>query len=246
MLMLIPLSLAVYFACLVEASLGFGSTILTLALASYWFEVQDLIAILIPINLFLSAYLTFKYYKQIEYKILLIWVLPWAGLGFVLSLRFLSELGAQSLKGLFGVLIFCLGLWQLFRLFQSKISIKPRPFLIRALTLIGAGITQGLFASGGPLMVTELAASIPNKGRLRSSLSCTWLVMNLVLFVHFTALQKLTPMTTTYSAWLIPATLLGMLTGTYLHSRIPERQFRMAVYALLAVSGVFLGYSEFL
>lgn len=244
MALIFPLSLIVCFACLVEASLGFGSTILTLAFAVYWFEVSDLIAIIIPINLLISSYLTFKYFKQIDFKTLVRWVLPWAGGGFAGTLIFLNHLSPQKLRLLLGILITTLGLWQLARLLQKTVRHKSRPAWLRAITLAGAGITQGLFASGGPLMIADLAAHIPNKSALRSTLSCTWLVMNFVLFVTYSSQNRLTSWTLWYSGWLIPATFLGVVIGTQLHHKLPEALFRKSVYALLTLSGLYMIYNS--
>ncbi|QKK04082.1 MAG: sulfite exporter TauE/SafE family protein [Pseudomonadota bacterium] len=111
-------------------------------------------------------------------------------------------------------------------------------WLSRALTF-AAGITHGLFASGGPLLVYALAGTRLDKGGLRATLVTVWFSLNAGLTVAFLVDGTLVPALPKVAAYL-PVLGTGYLLGEFLHHRLDERRFRQLVYVMLIATGAAL------
>jgi uncharacterized membrane protein YfcA len=97
---------------------------------------------------------------------------------------------------------------------------------------------QGLFASGGPLLVYAVGRLGLRKADFRSSLSALWLMTNSVLTLSYIVTGRLTLTTLKLEAWLVLPIILGIVMGERLHDRINEHRFRVVVYLILLVAGV--------
>ena len=102
-----------------------------------------------------------------------------------------------------------------------------------------AGITHGLFASGGPLLVYALAGLAMEKSAFRATLTAVWLVLNTLLLLAFAVDGSLLP-SLGKVAWLMPVLIAGLVLGEYLHHRVQEDRFRQLVYAMLLITGTLL------
>ena len=110
--------------------------------------------------------------------------------------------------------------------------------LSRVLTF-GAGMTPGLFASGGPLRVYALGGIQLDKSRMRATLLVVWFTLNSCLSVLFLFDGSLIPSLPRLVVYL-PLLVVGVLLGEFLHHRLNEQRFRQLVYGLLAVTGALL------
>mgnify|MGYP000703379850 CR=1 FL=1 len=95
------------------------------------------------------------------------------------------------------------------------------PFAVRPawLTrgLIGlAGMTHGLFASGGPLLVYAVSGLQMDKARFRATLAGVWLTLNGVLTIAFLMDGRLQPALPFVAAY-IPILVAGVYVGEKLH-----------------------------
>ena len=102
-----------------------------------------------------------------------------------------------------------------------------------------AGVTHGLFASGGPLLVYSLSGVALDKARFRATLICVWLTLNSLLTLIFAIDGSLLPALPRIAAFL-PVAISGVSLGEWLHHRISEQRFRVAVFLLLLVTGIAL------
>ena len=95
-----------------------------------------------------------------------------------------SHLDAALLKQLFGGLILWFSSRELWFLKTKKIS-KIKPAWVTKVITFFAGITHGLFASGGPLLVYALAGTTLDKTSFRATLVFVWFMLNLMLTITF-------------------------------------------------------------
>jgi hypothetical protein len=117
--------------------------------------------------------------------------------------------------------------------------ITATPGLANARHYHRRGLSHGLFASGGPLLVYGLAGTQLDKARLRATLVTVWFTLNSLLTLAFLLDDRLLPalpQTLTYA----PLLLLGVWLGERLHRRFDEHHFRLAIYILLLVTGILL------
>ena len=232
----------VFVAFLAEAVVGFGSTVLTVTLGAHLYPLGVLLPAFVPVNLALSAYLVARHHRAIDRRVLFGRVLPLVGLGMPIGLA-LSDLEDQSLlQAVFGALVVALACLELWRLRHPSVATEARPLptAVGAGVLVSGGVIHGIYGSGGPLIVYYAGRALTDKSRFRATLSALWLVLNSVLVCTYAFRGQLTQETLTLSALLVPALLFGVIVGERVHGRVPERPFRLSVFALLFFAGAVL------
>ena len=253
---LFPLMGIVFLSNLTEACAGFGSTILAIIFGARYFSIEDLIPILVPLNLLLSLTIVLRYPRDVDRKALVSRILPLTGIGMPIGIAIFQYAPSRALKIAFGVIVVLLGLFELATeaLAKTKASRAGTPAGKTAaqnrglpawqgvLFLLGGGVMQGLYASGGPFVVYYASREIRDKRKFRTTLALLWLILNIVLVASLILTGKLTRFTLLYSLYLLPALLLGMGAGMKVHDRVSETVFRRLVYALLVVAGASLAY----
>ena len=238
----VALSAIIFFAYSIGATVGFGSSIISLTLAVHLYRIDYLIPVVVPLNLLICAYLAIRHHSGIDHRILLKKVLPLTCLGMPVGLYVFNTIGTDSLKFAFGLFVLCLSALELVHTIRSTGNEAPRP-LNRpwsALLLFIGGIIQGIWVSGGPVVAYWAGRDIPDKKRFRSTLAALWLVLNAILFVSHWLTGSITADTGRTSLLLLPVTLCALVAGEWVHTRLPERAFRIFVYALLVFAGISL------
>ena len=234
------LAVVVFLAFLVEASLGFGSSVVTVALGSLWMPLDELLPAFLPVNLALSGYLVARYRAHVDGRYLLRRVLPAMGLGLPAGYLVFSRFAGQGLKAGLGAFIVVLSLSELWRLARPAGGQRPLSRLVERVALFAGGMAHGAFASGGPLAVWVSGRVLEEKAGFRATLSCMWLSLNLVLVAGYLFDDLLTGATLRTSALLVPSLAVGIVAGEWAHHRIPLRTFRVGVFVLLLGVGALL------
>ena len=236
---LVFLGLLVLAANVVEATTGFGATILAVTIGSHHFSIDELVVTLVPLNILLSIWIVTRHRRQVDLRRLFTRLVPATLVGVALGVTVFLTAPPEALKRGYGVFVFLFASFELVRILRSRGDAQPRPLSKPAafIWLLGGGLAQGIFASGGPLVVYYASREIPDKGPFRATLSGLWLVLNIVLLASHAAAGRTTVTTLTHSALLIPSLAVGILLGELLHHRIPNRAFRIMVFALLILAG---------
>lgn len=234
------LGVFILFAYAVEAMIGFGSIVISLSLGALLLPIPDLLPVLVPLNIVMTGYLAFKYRRHIDRPTLLRVVLPLMALGTLAGYGLRPWLDETLLKHLFGLLIVWFAIRALRQSFRAyRVPTRAR-WWTRVWTLM-AGITHGLFAAGGPLLVYALAGVNLDKARFRATLVVVWFCLNSALTFAFALDGSLVP-ALAHLALYLPLLALGVFAGERLHHRIDERRFKRAVYTVLLVAGTALAW----
>jgi hypothetical protein len=232
------LAAVVLAAFTVETALGFGATVITVALAGLVAPIESVLPAFVPANVALSAYITVRYRGDVDRSMLLGRVLPLMGLGLPIGLLVFRSLGSARLQLGFGLFVALLSAFELVALRRPE---RPPPGRAAGgLLLVAAGIIHGVFATGGPLAVYVLGRELRDKARFRATLSALWLALNLALCVSYAAAGRLHAKTLGTSAALLVPLLAGIGLGEIVHRKVPEKAFRVLLFALLWVAGVLL------
>jgi len=237
---LLLLGLVVLLSHAVEAITGFGCTLIAVALGALFLPIQALVPVLIPVNMALSAYLVARYLRDVDGALLLRRILPLAGLGLVLGYALFSLAASLRLDALFGAFVLLFSAIELWRLRRTRAAERPLGPLTGALWLLGGGVMHGLYLSGGPMIVYFASRCLHDKRRFRATLSALWLLLNAVLLVLHLWRGTANAGSLLVGLALLPPLVLGIVAGEALHARISERQFKVAVYGLLAAAGAAL------
>ena len=231
------IGLFVLIAYTIEAITGFGSLVISLALGALLLPVPELLPVLVPLNVLMSGFLTWRNRQHIDRALLLKVILPLMLGGTLLGYLLQNGLADNLLKLLLGLLIVWFACRESWRLWRGT-SVQPHPHWLNRVLTLGAGISHGLFASGGPLLVYAMAGTTLDKQRLRASMLCVWFTLNSSLTLLLWSQGRLAQ--GQQLLWFIPLLVIGVLVGEYLHHRVNEQRFRQMVYGLLAVTGVLL------
>lgn len=228
----------ILFSFVTQTTIGFGGVVIALTLGAHLYTIQELLIWLPPLSIALSSYLLLRYHGDIDWSLLLKRIAPFLVLGMVVGQLLFYSLGSGDLKVIFGVAVTFLGareLWVLFR--RGHDAPKNRKLWLWSGL---AGITQGLFASAGPVLVYGLAAQGISKGVFRSTLAACWIAFNLPLMLSYYLAGNLT--TNSISEILVCLLVLvpAVMIGEWLHHNVNERKFAIAVYATLVFSGLAL------
>ncbi len=241
-LVIVLIAVAAAFAC--ETVVGFGATLFALAIAGFVLPVPELLSLVVPVNVLLSAYLAVRHARFVRWGYFLRAVVPPMLAGVPIGFSIYALRGSTGLQVAFGVFVTalaCFELWGLRRLGGScgDLSVERSfPVALRSAVLFVAGVVHGLFASGGPLVVYAAARDRLGKAEFRATLSALWLGVNLVMVVAYWLSGKLRQDAPEFWVASIPALVSGILVGERIHRHVDPRRFERAVFGLLALAGV--------
>jgi len=234
----VALGASILLAYTLEAVTGFGSIVIALSLGALVLPIDQVLPVLVPLNICMTGYLVRRHWKMVDRSLLLGTILPAMVCGTALGYLLLPYLDTQALKAAFGALVLWFAARELWRM-RHATTPPRRPRWLTRLLAFGAGISHGLFASGGPLLVYGLAGTRLDKTRLRATLMTVWLTLNGLLTLAFLVDGRLQPALPQVAAY-APLLLVGVWLGERLHRRFDERHFRIAIYLLLLITGLLL------
>ncbi len=242
------ISLAFLISNFVGAITGFGSVVIGLSIAAHFIPLNELVPIVVPIDLISSCYILFKYFNRIDWKTFLKNIIPLVSIGFIVGLNIAPLIEGPILKKAFGGFILFFAIWQLtlqlIATIQGKSKQHKKPNIYQALFfLISGGILQGVYASGGPMIVSYVSKKINDKYAFRSTLMLLWLILNTALIFNFLNTGRIHSKTLMMSGALIPTVILGIFIGDRVHKHVSESHFRIFVFAMLTISGLSLLWS---
>lgn len=233
------LSVVVLFAGFVGGATGFATSILIITFAVHLYPVTFLVPLAVLLNLAMSLFLAIRYRSEIDRRLLFGTMLPLTALGLPVGLVLFNLVRSDALEVALGVFVICLALFELvLALFAGRLPARAGPRKRSALWFLAGGVMEGMYASGGPLVVYCAGGRIPEKGAFRSTLSALWVLLAVVLVISHTATGKLTAASAWYFVTLLPVLAAGVALGGRLHDVLPERSFRIFVYATLLATGV--------
>jgi uncharacterized membrane protein YfcA len=226
----------VLFAFTVQAVSGFGSTVIALSLGAIWYGLDQLLPFLIFSNILFTSVLAYKNRHHINKDLAFRVVLPGMLLGTVIGYFIKPYLNEIILEQMLGVLIIFISILELWRLLHRNESIPHSKVKSRLLTLF-AGLSHGVFASGGPLLVYSIAGFKVDKHQFRATVLVCLFVLNCLLAFAFLIDGRLQPVLPFVLA-AIPIIFIAMKVGNILHDYVNEEHFKKGVFIFLLLSGI--------
>lgn len=241
----------------VESAIGFGATVIMVALAANFIAIDALLPAFVPVNMILSAYIVARDFKVIDARALLLRVLPPMLVGLPIGMLALAKVDERILKIAFAVFVILLSAVEVARLLRAERAVhaasaapaagaaSPRGrraglALDLGLLVIG-GAVHGAFGTGGPMAVYVAAKRLGDDRRVfRATLAALWLMLNVALVATFAVRGALGRASLETSALLLPGLAVGTLIGSWAHPRIPQRAFRFGVFVMLAAAATVL------
>jgi uncharacterized protein len=222
----------------VETVLGFGCTVVTLALGVHLLPLETLVPILVMLGLLQSIWLVARWHRYIEWRVLLISMLPLAGIGMVMGILGREVADEDTLKMVLGSFIVAVSIVELLILFLRKAQSRPLRWYYQVPLLISGGVFHGLFAAGGPPIVYYASRQFNRQEAFRATLSMLWLALNVGLMIGFVNSGKMDLTKAAMTAMVLPGLVAGIVIGSLIH--VKEFWFKALTYGLLFFSGLFL------
>ncbi len=232
------LALIVLLAYITQAMTGFGSLIIVVTLGSHLYPIKFLLPVIVPLDILVNTYIVAKYAADVDRPLLFYRIVPLVGVGLLTGIAIFQFVQGALLKRSFGVLVTLLCLREIYSLLGTTAPQRALTRIKYAASVFSAGIVQGLFASGGPLLVYAVGRLGLPKARFRSTLAALWLMTNSVLTLSYIVTGRLTLATLKLEAWLVLPIILGIVMGERVHDRVNEHLFRVVVYLILLVAGI--------
>lgn len=234
-------ALIVVAAYAVQTATGFGSTLICVTFGAQLIGLQEVIHLVVPISFLQTGYIVIRHRDGIHAGLLLKRVLPLMAVGMGFAFFLLTRVGGPWLGLGFGAMVLALSARDLHRLRSNgPVLDKPISRTASVAALFSAGVVHGIYASGGPLLVYAIGREGLGKKVFRSTLSAVWIVLNTILVSRF-ILGGVYDRAVLFDVLLLaPAVPLGVLAGEWIHHKVDERTFKMAVLLLLIAAAISL------
>lgn len=219
---------------IIQPLTGFGSAVILMVAAQYFFDITIAPGVVAAICMFQSGIMAWNRRKSIDLK----QILPPIALYTVCSLAVINLLGSMDLHVLtaaFGGFLMLLALYFLF--IAKRVSLKPG--LAAGMLCSGfSGCCAGAFTVGGPMMALYFVAIARDKDTYVANMQFLFAATNLTNLA-MRAVRGL------YGAQYLPVTavgvifvLVGMVIGSALSKRMSGDVARQVVYIGVGVSGL--------
>jgi uncharacterized membrane protein YfcA len=232
------LALIVGSAFSVEATTGFGATVIAVTLGVHLFPLETLLPVIVPVGLTLTATIAWRQRAHVDRALLLRGILPFMAAGAVFGLAIFERASNDSLRRVFGVFVVLVAASELLRLLRAVGPARPLPPLVARAAIFAAGVIHGLFSSGGPLLVYAIGRTPIEKRVFRATLSNVWLVLGSMLTATYAWNGHVTRDSLLASAALLPVLGVSFVVGDWAHHRLDEFRFRLLVNVLLLGAGL--------
>lgn len=226
----------------IEATSGFGATILIVTFGVHLFPITTLLPVIVPLGLVLSVSLAWRNRAHVDRGLVVRRILPLMGLGLAIGLAIFERASNDGLRRAFGFFVVGVALAELWRMRpaaagETRVA-RPLPPLATRATLVAAGVIHGLFSSGGPLLVYALGRLPIEKRAFRATLSTVWVVLASTLTIAYAWQGRVGRESLLATATLLPVLATAFVVGDWAHHRLDESTFRILIYALLIVAGL--------
>ncbi len=227
------LALIILFSYTIQAMTGFGSIILAVTFGSLFYPIKTILPVLVLLDLLLNIYIVAKHGEFVDFDLLFRRILPLMIAGAVVGFEIFKSYAGDS-RVLLGILVVGLATFELVNFRKgvpaAKRQAPPLLFL--------AGVVEGMYASGGPLVVYVLNKLNKSKSTFRSTLSLLWIIMDILLLGGYVFIHILDVSVAFKTAILLPVVALSLFFGEQLHRRVDEVKFKLIVLYILLVGGI--------
>lgn len=121
--------------------------------------------------------------------------------------------------------------------FASKNHSTP---ILQNLSLIIAGIIQGLFVSGGSFLAVYSVAKLPDKREFCATVNAVWAIVNTVMITTYIIGGTLTTQMLKMAGIAVIPILVAIWLGGLLTKKVKQELFLKLVYIFLILSGIVL------
>ena len=225
--------LTIFFSSIIQGLTGFGFALVSAPIMMFLLSPEAVVPIVVTHGLVINLIILFEARKWVNLK--RIWPLMLAGTaGVPIGTYLLIALDASILKIFIGAVIipFAIALLAGFK----------KPIKSEKLAFAPVGITSGLLASSTSLSGPPVILFFVNQGLekriFRANLVAYFTVLSLAAILAFVIGGVITTTVINYTLWLLPAAILGAMTGIKLTPKVSEKLFRNIALVIVIIAGL--------
>jgi uncharacterized membrane protein YfcA len=218
---------------------GFGSALVLMPLLMLFLDVRTAVVAAALTQVPVGFTLAFRSQSDFDRSYVKLLLLPGI-LGILVGSFALAKVEAELLKRVFGAMTVIFALRIVLALRRNVTAYRKWPASVGFVAGALGGVLGGIFGTGGPPVIVYLEHQILNKDVLRATFLTYFLVTDSLRLASYGLSGLITRRAVMIGLAMIPAALIGAYLGTRLSARVDERTFRIAVGALLFVTGVLL------
>ena len=231
--MIIAGLLVMFFAGVIQGLTGFGFALVSVPIMTLFLSPKKAIPIILIHALLIVIIILYETRKWIDLK--RIWPLMIAGIvGLPFGTYLLVILEVGTLKVLIGsvIVLFALAFLKGFKkqIKAEKLAFAPAGFI--------SGLLAGSTMMGGPPVILFFTNQGLNKNVFRANLVCYFTILSLAAIPAYIAGGLITKEVIKYAVLLLPAVILGGITGIRLARIVQEQLFKKIVLIILIVAGL--------
>jgi uncharacterized membrane protein YfcA len=231
---LILLTLVCIFTYTFEIVFGLAGTILLLTLLTWLYDAKSLVVYSTLPQILVGSIGLARSPRTVQWPALAA-MLGFAALGGAAGLYFFYRAPAGLFQLMLAAVISLFGLW----LVLAPGRLRLTPASARVLDTL-AGVSQALFGISGPVAMTRLLATYPDKTVVRNYALAFFLALNLFRVAGYLLNGSFTQDIAQMMLVSGPFIAVALWFSNHLHFRVNERRFRQVVAWVILAGGVSL------
>ena len=221
------------FAAVIQATTGFGFSIIIMALYPMIFSVLDSVWLSLFGSGIILGYMTYKYFKHINFKIILL-PLALSFIGNLTGLTLLVNTENDQARRWLGVLMILLSIYLFF--IEGKIKI-PNDWWFGGLVGTLSGVMGGFLNIPGPPIVVYMSVAAQEKEEYISTLQFFFFTNYLLKITYLLAFTEVQRVDVQLGVTVFFASIFGILLGTRLFNRLESLRIKEFTYGVMFLSG---------
>jgi len=223
----------------VETLLGFGASIIAIALGIYIFPLPVILPVLAILFLLQNIWMISRWFKYIQWRVLLVWILPASIIGMGVGIYYRTLVGSYSqLLIILGLFIMAVSVMEIVLIYKTRAAGGILPWYLSWPILFFGGIFHGLYAQGQPMAVYYLSREFKEPAQFRATVSMLYLILNVMLIANLYTIGLINLDTLATTGIVLPGLIVGIILGSRMKFR--TLPYKVLVYALLFVAGLLL------
>ncbi|MBS1271371.1 MAG: putative inner membrane transporter protein TsaS [Candidatus Marinimicrobia bacterium] len=233
---IILICLVIFSGAFTQSILGFGGNFISVGILALWLPAQNVIVLLAAVFAVNNILLILLNRRGIRWQYLqkiVVLVLIGGGIGAFI----LPQLSPTLIYILLGITIIGLNVLQYFR---RESQTQSLPKIANTGLLFSGGLIQGAIGTGGPLIVTVLAATIRSTLAFRGTANVIFFLLNGGRTVLYIEQNLFTPEMWNVALFGMGTVVIAAIIGHRFALEIPDIYLRRAVTGFLIIIGIAL------
>ncbi|MFH0818540.1 MAG: sulfite exporter TauE/SafE family protein [Patescibacteria group bacterium] len=222
-----------FLASATQSLVGFGFSLLAVAILVNFYSVQLVVAVVLLFNLIIDLVIWYRNRKIVQIN--KIFILFLASLfGMPIGVYILLIVNPDILKFFIGVIILLTAIAMIMG-FKNKLKYKHQTAVFIGFL---SGLLQGSVHVGGPPVALFFANQNMEKRIFRANIIAYFALLNIFTFLWFIYKGLINKEVIIMTGIFLPAVIIGLLLGIILHSKINENLFKKIILVIIALGGV--------